>query len=602
MITLIFDTEVYKDYFLVSFLNPDTGNVRHFELYDGNPLDVKTLRSIFHKYRVVSFNGINFDMPLMAVALNGGSCEEIKDVANKIILNNAKYWQLGLDLPEANHIDLIEVAPGIASLKIYGGRLHCPKLQDLPIEPDASISPEQRAELRKYCENDLHTTLALFRKLEPQIHLREDMSSQYSIDLRSKSDAQIAEAVIRHQVERRAGSKLQKQDPFRLAGQTFKYVLPDFLDCYYQHECGLPFDEAINAVKQATFTISGNGVVLDPLKNLKVKIGGSTYQMGIGGLHSTEKSKAHFTDDAHVLIDRDVVSYYPTIILNCGLRPESMGSHFSAVYKSIVDRRIAAKRAKDTVTADALKITINGSFGKFGSPYSALYSPSLLIQTTVTGQLSLLMLIDMLESESISVVSANTDGIVIKCPRDKVAVMEHVVWEWEHLTRFETEATPYRAIYSRDVNNYIATKPDGGFKLKGVFAPAALQKNPTNEICSGAVVKFLIDGTPIEQSILACRDIKKFVTIRTVKGGAVKNGAYLGKAVRWYYAKGETGTINYQLNGYTVARSEGAKPLMNMPDEFPDDVDFDWYIKEANSILHDIGATEKIYQPKEKQP
>lgn len=589
--TLIFDTEIYKDYFLAAFINVETGNVRHLEMFDGQPLDLDVLRAILRKCRVIGFNSLNFDMPLLSVALRGGSCADLKAVANKIILNNAKYWQLGIDLPECDHVDLIEVAPGMASLKIYGGRLHCPRMQDLPIDPDASINPEQRTQLREYCENDLRTTLTLFRKLEPQITLREQMGEQYGIDLRSKSDAQIAEAVIRHEVEKRMGRKLQKQDPFRLAGETFQYRAPDFLEQHYLHGCpSLAFDDAFNAAKLATFTIGGNGVVLDPFKNLKVKIGNSTYQMGIGGLHSTEKSVAHFADDDHILVDRDVVSYYPAIILNCGLKPAHMGEHFTNVYRGIVQRRLAAKAAGDKVVADSLKITINGSFGKFGSPYSQLYSPTLLIQTTVTGQLSLLMLIEMLESESISVVSANTDGIVIKCPRQRVALMEYVVWEWELATGFDTEATQYKALYSRDVNNYLAVKLGGGYKAKGVFAPAGLQKNPTNEICVDAVGKLLMHGTPVEQTIGECRDITKFVTIRTVKGGAMKGEQYLGKAVRWYYAQGETGTIQYKVNGYTVARSEGARPVMDLPDAFPADLDREWYVAEAYSILADIGA------------
>lgn len=585
--TLIFDIEIYRDYFLVSFLNATTGNVRHLEAFDGKPFDLGTLRAILQRYRLVSFNGNNFDLPLLGAALHGATVAELKNIANKIILNNAKHWQLDIDLPECDHIDLIEVAPGMASLKIYGGRLHCPKLQDLPIEPEASITPAQRPLLRQYCENDLRTTLALFEKLAPQIALRETMSAEYGIDLRSKSDAQIAEAVIRHEVEKRMGTRLQKQDPFRFAGETFRYKAPRFIEFRTTLLQGV-----LHTVTQAEFRIGGNGTVQMPkaIADLKIQVATGTYQMGIGGLHSTEKSVAHFADADHVLIDRDVASYYPAIILNCGLRPQHMGDHFTQVYRGIVERRLAAKRSGDKVTADSLKITINGSFGKFGSPYSALYSPVLLIQTTVTGQLALLMLIEALESEGIEVVSANTDGIVIRCPRSHLRLLDYIVWEWEHATGFDTEATEYRALYSRDVNNYIAVKPDGSFKLKGVFAPAALQKNPTNEICTGAVVKYLIDGAPIAETIRACRDITKFVTIRTVKGGAVKDGHYLGKAVRWYYATGTAGVIQYKVNGYTVARSEGAKPLMDLPAEFPADVNYDWYIAEAESLLADIGA------------
>ena len=625
--TLILDTEVYRNYFLASFLNAETGNVRHFEMHDGQALDIPTLRSVLSKYRLVTFNGNNFDLPMLAVALRGGSCEEIKRIADKIILNNMKHWQLDIDLPDVDHIDLIEVAPGIASLKIYGGRLHCPKMQDLPIEPNALITPDQRPLLREYCGNDLRTTLALFNKLSPQIKLRELMGEEYGIDLRSKSDAQIAEAVIKHEVEKSSGRRLERKDPFRLAGETFKYRPAEFLTQYaamlphYTKATGSQrgFLLALDSVCAATFTVSDKGVVQMPkeIANLKIKIGSSTYRMGIGGLHSSEESTSHYTDGDYVLIDRDVASYYPTIILNCDLKPAHMGEHFTRVYKKIVDERLAAKRLLSVlekrieslgigqitaeieqckrellaaqIETDCKKIQINGSFGKFGSPYSALYSPTLLIQTTVTGQLSLLMLIEMLESEGIHVVSANTDGIVIKCPRSKIGIMNFVVWEWEHATGFETEANEYAALYSRDVNNYIAIKPDGKYKLKGVYAPATLSKNPNNQVCVDAVVKYLVAGTPVETTIRECKDITRFVTIRTVKGGAVKGDAYLGKAIRWYYAQGETGTINYKVNGYTVPRSEGARPLMDLPDTFPADLDFDWYITEARSILNDIG-------------
>jgi len=584
--TLVFDIEVYHDYFLVAFMNTTTRKVRHFEMFEDHPLDTATVRQIMAQYRLVSFNGIGFDLPLLALALGGADCAEVKAVCDKIIKHNLRPWALGIDAIVCDHIDLIEVAPGLASLKLYGGRLHAPRLQDLPIEPEASITPAQRPLLRQYCENDLSTTWTLFQTLQPQITLREQMSAQYGIDLRSKSDAQIAEAVIKHEVERAMGRPLPK--PKDLAGQTFQYRAPSFIAFSRS-----VLQAALATVSAANFTVAGNGSVQMPkaVADLVITLGGSTYRMGIGGLHSTEKSVAHHADADHLLIDRDVASYYPSIILGCGLRPAQMGEHFTPIYRGIVERRLAAKRAGDTVTANALKITINGSFGKFGSRYSALYAPALLIQTTVTGQLALLMLIEMLEDEGIPVVSANTDGIVIRCPRPKAALMEFVIWEWETRTGFETEATSYRATYARDVNNYIAIK-DRGYKVKGVYAPATLAKNPANEVVIDAVLRFLRDGVPVDQTIHACQDITRFVSLRTVKGGALDQaGNYLGRTARWYYAQGITGALTYKVNGYTVARSEGARPLMDLPDTFPTDVDFDWYIAEAHSILSDIGAT-----------
>ena len=584
--TLIYDTEVYEDYFLVSFLNAETGNTRHIEMFPGQDFNATLARKIIGRHRLVSFNGINFDMPLITMALTGATCSEIKAVCNKIIKNNLKPWVLGIESIDCDHIDLIEVSPGMASLKIYGGRLHCAKLQDLPIDPDALIAPEQREILRHYCENDLRTTLALFKKLEPQINLRTQMSDQYGIDLRSKSDAQIAEAVISSEVAKLLGKKIPK--PADMDGKTFKYQVPKFI------EFRSPALQSVLAtVKASDFAVLGSGQVKmpDTLGELKIAIGQSVYQMGIGGLHSTEKCAAHIADDLTMLIDRDVSSYYPSIILNCGLKPANMGDPFTKVYRDIVQRRLAAKASGDTVTDDALKITINGSFGKFGSKYSILYSPTLLIQTTITGQLALLMLIEAIECEGISVVSANTDGVVIKCPKAKAAMLDLVIWEWELQTSLATTEARYKAIYSRDVNNYIAIK-NKGYKVKGAYAPAGLQKNPTTEICTAAVIARLTTGRSVESFIRECKDITKFVAIRQVKGGAVdQQGAYLGKAVRWYYSTKVQGAIRYKLNGYTVARSEGARPLMDLPDTFPTDLDYDWYIAEANDILKNIGAT-----------
>ena len=593
-----FDTEVYRDFYLLKFKDAATGEVHTFEMYPeqvydelgmldtptpAKVLDIKGVRRLIASCTLLSFNGINYDMPLLSLALNGADCATIKKNSDAIIKNNIKYWQLGIDIVECDHIDIIEVAPGIASLKAYCGRLHSRRIQDLPIEPDAEIMPSDRAQLDAYCENDLDTLLDLFNKLRPQIELRERMGQMYGLDLRSKSDAQIAEAVIRHEVEKRGGFKLKKQDPFRFAGDTFKYKPPEFVRMR---------EDIAAAIAGSVFTIESNGTVRTPeaLGKLKITIGASTYKMGIGGLHSTEKRAVHRSDDDHIVVDRDVASYYPSIILNCGLRPIHMGVYFPQVYRELVERRLKAKHDGDKVTADALKITINGSFGKFGSPYSILYSPTLLIQTTVTGQLSLLMLIEALEAKGISVVSANTDGIVIKCRRDRAWELETTIWEWEAATGFVTEETEYSAIYSRDVNNYVAIKPGGGFKLKGVYAPAGLQKNPTSEICIGAVVRHLVDGAPIEQSVRECKDIRKFVSIRAVNGGAVKGDQCLGKTVRWYYARGVEGHISYKLNGYKVAGTDGAKPLMVLPDELPDDIDHDAYITEAIEMLKAIGG------------
>lgn len=596
---LVLDIECYPNYFLIGFKGTQTGKVVYFEQDDqpcGFTLNIAKLNWILQSFCVITFNGTWYDLPMAALALAGKDCATLKQASDKIIVEEVRASDLlkshKVKKLAINHIDLIEVAPGAASLKTYSGRMHARRMQDLPFHPNTVLSDDQIAVLRWYWVNDLDNTILLNKTLLEQIQLREALSTEYNIDLRSKSDAQIAEAVISEEVSGYNGTRCTR--PTIDIGTAYKYQVPHFL----QYQSPL-MRWVLEQVRSATFVVDESGSVGLPeeLKALKIQIADATYRMGIGGLHSSEKKTAHIASANVILEDRDVTSYYPFIILNQGLYPKHLGTNFLRVYRSLVERRLAAKKAGHTTNANSLKIVINGSFGKLGSKYSVLYSPDLLIQVTLTGQLSLLMLIERLELAGIPVVSANTDGIVMKCPVQLVPLKDSIVKQWEQDTGFETESTNYAALYSRDVNNYIAVKSKGGTKTKGVFATENLQKNPKAQICVDAIAKLLTDGVPVEKTILACKDASKFVMVQKVAGGAVKaqevDGVttynYIGSTVRWYYATGVTGEIIYAKNGHTVSRTDGAKPLMTLPDALPADIDFDWYFKEADKILHEIG-------------
>ena len=324
-----------------------------------------------------------------------------------------------------------------------------------------------------------------------------------------------------------------------------------------------------------------------------VDIAGGRYQMGIGGLHSTEKSICHVADENYFIADTDVTSYYPTLILNAGITPANLGVDFLKVYHSIVKERIAAKHAGNNVVAECLKIVVNGTFGKLGSKYSIMYAPNLMIQVTITGQLSLLMLIEAFELAGIQVLSANTDGIVVKCLRSMEGQFNAIVKAWEQHTGFGTEEVRYKGVYSRDVNNYFAVyeKPQKKkqFKLKGVYSETNPKKNAVNEICIDAATAFMATGAHIPTTIKSCTKLQKFTTMRRVKGGGVKDGKYLGKIIRWYYSTEAQGEIVSAASGNKVARSESANPCMDLPDVLPADVNYDWYINETYKILEEIG-------------
>lgn len=614
------DTETYRDYFLCRIGD------ECFQMFPGHPLDIPGMMRTLSRTRIFTFNGNNYDIPMISAAAMGWDNAGLKQLSDAIIQQQLKPWDLerhyGIRMLQLMHVDLFEVLPGQGSLKAYGGKMHAPKLQDLPYDPSSTIDWPKRVLLREYCGNDIETTWLARQAMSAQVKLREEMSEQYGVDLCSKSDAQIAEAVMK------VSLPFKVEKPAVAVGSTFQYQPPAWLKFLHL--------DILQMLSATWFSISEHGKVENPanLDGKIIRIGCTDYRMGIGGLHSTEANRYVPREAGYELVDVDVASYYPASIIITGIYPPQIGPAFQEIYGGWRDRRLKAKHAGDKKTANSLKTLLNGVGGKLTSKYSIFYAPSGFIQMTLTGQLALLMLVERLEFAGVPVISANTDGICIKCRTDQVWLRDDIIRWWEKATGYEMEFTQYRLIAQQSVNSYVAITTDGGVKLKGAFAPPepgpSGWPNPTTQVCVDAVVAYLRDGVPLAATILSCCDVRQFVSVRKVKGGGYyakrhlprKGGTraemrrllgdtttpdkelraayerelttvvppeFLGKVVRWYYSRGSTGCIVTDV-GNLVAKTEGCSPMMQLTAEVPDDLDYEWYIREAASMLRDAGV------------
>lgn len=619
--TLVCDIEIYVNYLLVAFIEIATGKLVTFEIRDGDRsrFDAERLATIMRSCRIVTFNGMAFDVPLIFMAIDGKSTADLKAAANRIINEGLRWWdasrELGVFIPAIDHIDLIEPNPAVMQgLKVLNGRLHGPRMQDLPYPHDAVLTPEQMDSVADYCGNDLDATARLLGALEEPIAMREEIGQRYGLgDVRSKSDAQLGEAIIKKRVEEITGRR-PKREPMP-GGTTFQYQVPDFI------RFETPAMQAmLEDVRNTVFRVGADGRVNMPkaLDGRYIELGGTTYKMGIGGLHSTEANRAVLADDAHVLVDADVASQYPSIILKLGLYPKSLGPAFLDAYRQIYDERRAAKAAGDAVRDKGGKIALNGCYGKLGSKWSVLHAPHLLIAVTLTGQLSLLMLIEKAVQAGIGVVSGNTDGVVFRLRRDSYegigtdkpnkdrllgGPLKDITDWWEQLTGFDLEFAEYKAIYNLSVNTYYAIKADGKSKRKGTVSNpwaesdlrAQMMKNPNMTVCSDAALAWITDGTDPAEFIRASRDIRGFVTVVNVKGGGKWRDEPIGKVVRYAWVRGGAPIFYCDPHPTTgnfkkVSRTDSCRPLMNLPEEFPADIDYDRYAAEAWDILRSVGA------------
>jgi hypothetical protein len=618
--TAAVDIETYPNFFFIGIKRFEDNKRVGFELSERTEFEIdrEKIRYFFRHNRIITFNGLTFDIPLIFLMLQGVPVHLIKEAANTIIEGRLKYWEvpqrLGVEIPPLNHIDLMEPNPAVrASLKTLNGRIHGQRLQDLPYEHNTVLTHEQMDVVADYClHSDLDATHNLFNAIREPIELREAMGKVYGADFRSKSDAQMGERIIKSQVEKKLNKKVEKA--VLQKGHHFKYQVPSWMKFQTPE-----LKRALEIVRETNLVIDEKGKVEFPeaFENIKIEIGSTKYKLGIGGLHSQESCRVLRSDDDWVLVDADVASQYPAIIMKLGLYPAALGPEFLPVYKTLMDQRLKAKREGDKITDKGLKISINGAYGKLGSPYSVLYAPHLMIAVTLTGQLSLLMLIEAAELAGIPVASGNTDGVLFRCPRSYFGgikgdsllpgKLKEVTDWWQQLTSFQLEFATYRAIYNRDVNYYVAIKQDGKAKRKGSIANhwcpkspdydpvrSQLMKNPKMTVCGDAVLAFLRDGKSIEEFIRSYDDIRGFVTVINATGGATWRDEYLGKVVRYYWSTDGDPMIKVKGHPKTgkkpkVPETDGCRPIMNLPDHLPTDIDYDRYIKTSWDILWSLG-------------
>ena len=599
---LTYDIEVTPTRSMVGFLDHDTGKITQFE----HTQSVK-IKKFIKSHTLVGFNNKGYDDLILTAMINR---EDPYELSKAIIDESLSRWHCNNDVSDS--IDLMEVAKGQAGLKLYGARLNAKRLQDLPYNPHEEHTDKMWKEVWKYNRNDLKLTKLLYDYLKPDLSIREEIGAKYGIDVRSRSDAQVAEDVFKKELG------ITKKPRIEIP-KSVHYKAPDYVQFETDELKRLKqrFEEQEYKIDKKT----GKFLPIEWM-NEKIVIGGNAYTIGVGGLHSNEKNLSV----SGPLKNADIASMYPSLIINSGKYPTQLGRRWLDLYEEFRDERMKIKHTDKRLSA-MLKIFLNGAYGKLNSKYSILYAPHLMIDTTITGQLTLLMVIERLYLAGITVVSANTDGVEYV---DSTTKGEEIIDQVGREANLVWEHASYKELHARDVNSYIAVY-DGYVKRKGFFAEPAIDKNPEHPIVQDAIAEYLLNGTPMEETICKCKDPAKFCTSRQVNGGALwspkeypnteefdkfivefeagtrkdnkalrkrndnykkqfilaeANEHYLGKVVRFYYAKG--GKPMYYKNGNKVPKSDGCRPMMKLKKKVPKDLDYDKYIELTHTYLKEI--------------
>jgi hypothetical protein len=225
--------------------------------------------------------------------------------------------------------------------------------------------------------------------------------------------------------------------------------------------------------------------------------------------------------------------------------------------------------------------------------------------TTITGELSLMMLIEAYELKDIHVISANTDGVTIKIHKDKLDEMFKINEWWCNLTGYELERADYSKIIFSTVNDYLAIKTDGEIKKKGDFLTYfELYKNKSARIVPIALERYFVHNVPVLETIthhdnpydfcIRQKSTKDFHYEGYRKGDSAK---IYNKLIRYYVSKeGEklmkVKNIDSDSTAPEIAQVEAGEWLCNVVNYLSKstkveemNINYDYYVEKAENLI-----------------
>ena len=139
----------------------------------------------------------------------------------------------------------------------------------------------------------------------------------------------------------------------------------------------------------------------------------------------------------------------------------------------------------------------------------------------INGQLMLLDLIEHLEAiPGFQLIQSNTDGLIVKVPDTDEAfdMMDDICWEWEQrcstpLCDILLELDCISEIYQKDVNNYLWVSADGSVERIGAYVKELSAVDNDLPIVNKALVEYMVNKTPVEQTINQCDELIMFQKI-----------------------------------------------------------------------------------------
>lgn len=644
-IVYVYDIEVFQNIFHCSVKNTETNNIYKFEISERK----NQLRELVKFFKQVDkyitwgdyyttninipanvifcgYNNLHYDNPIINYIIEYEDklmqyniptiCSSIFNLSKTITTSSEdnidawKHWKYQIWFDTFDILTMLYSNKLRVGLKEIQVTMQYPNVQEFVCDWTKPLPLEDFDSMIDYNINDIESTSELLNRCKKDVDLRIAIEDEYGVRVLSKDGVNIGMKILTQKYLEKTG--LTWWDIKDLRSPMSVIPLKDVI---------LPFIKYDSPILQRVLEDMKNQIVSPGRKGYENKFvfNNLRYSVGVGGIHSVNSPEIIIPRDDEMLIDIDVASLYPSMLIEYEFYPKHLGKEFLEVYKQIKDERIEAKHNGDKVKNETLKLALNGLSGNLQNEHNFCYSPFAVMQIRINGQLLLLMLAEKLTQIGCRIVQANTDGLFVLLKKDVYSKVNSICREWEQLTKLTLEEDRFKAMYQYAINDYFAITEDNKVKEKGMFITAVkLGKGLTPKIIPKAVISFFKDGIPVEDTIKNCTDIRDFLMSektgkqwhveymneeqqRTNRFYASTNGGYLWKWKDTGHKEGEiitytepyVGERKYKASArqYQNMLTASGVTLLNKFDDKPIEerkINYRYYIMEAYKIIRDL--------------
>lgn len=625
-IVYVYDIEVFQNIFHCSVKNTETNDIYKFEISERK----NQLRELVKFFKQVDkyitwgdyyttninipanvifcgYNNLHYDNPIINYIIEYEDklmqyniptiCSSIFNLSKTITTSSEdnidawKHWKYQIWFDTFDILTMLYSNKLRVGLKEIQVTMQYPNVQEFVCDWTKPLPLEDFDSMIDYNINDIESTSELLSRCKKDVDLRIAIEDEYGVRVLSKDGVNIGMKILTQKYLEKTG--LTWWDIKDLRSPMSVIPLKDVI---------LPFIKYDSPILQRVLDDMKNQIVSPGRKGYENKFvfNNLRYSVGVGGIHSVNSPEIIIPRDDEMLIDIDVASLYPSMLIEYEFYPKHLGKEFLEVYKQIKDERIEAKHNGDKVKNETLKLALNGLSGNLQNEHNFCYSPFAVMQIRINGQLLLLMLAEKLTQIGCRIVQANTDGLFVLLKKDIYSKVNSICREWEQLTKLTLEEDRFKAMYQYAINDYFAITEDNKVKEKGMFITTVkLGKGLTPKIIPKAVISFFKDGIPVEDTIKNCTDIRDFLMSektgkqwhveymneeqqRTNRFYASTNGGYLWK---WKYSN-DSDAKSYQnmltASGVTLLNKFDNKPIEERK------INYRYYIMEAYKIIRDL--------------